>query len=80
MVISSPPSTIGSVIVVHDRVLTVKLQIGARLAFLFLSRADGTLEVLYSALTAIRDCTPPRVDVAHCIRGVFWAARLHFPA
>jgi 3-phenylpropionate/trans-cinnamate dioxygenase ferredoxin reductase subunit len=29
------------------------------------------LVVLYSALTAIRDCTPPTVDAAHCIIGAF---------
>jgi hypothetical protein len=72
MVISSPRALVSAVIAVYDRVLTIKLQTGARLAFLFLcSRTDVILVVLYSALTAIRDCTPATVDVAHCIIGAF---------
>ena len=64
-----------SVIAVHDRELTIKLQTDARLAFLFFcSRTDVILVALYSALAAIRDCTPPTVDVAHCIIDAFWAA------
>ena len=63
---------LGSVIAVHDRVLTIQLQAGARLAFLFFcSRTEVILVVLYYALTAIRDCTPSTVDVAHCIIDVF---------
>jgi Reductase C-terminal len=78
MVISSPRALLSGVIAVHDRVLTIKLQTGARLAFLFFcSRTDVILlilVVLYSAPTAIRDCTLPTVDVAHCIIGRFCAA------
>jgi hypothetical protein len=71
---------LGGVIAVHDRVLTIKLQTGARLAFLFLcSRTDVILVALHSALTAIRDCTPPTVDVAHCIIGAFLAALVGQP-
>jgi hypothetical protein len=63
---------LSGVIAVHDRVLTIKLQAGARLAFLFFCLRTGVILVaLYSALTAIRDCTPPTVGVAHCIIGAF---------
>jgi hypothetical protein len=71
---------LSGLIAVHDRVLTIKLQAGARLAFLFFcSRTDVILVALYSALAAIRDCTPPTVDVAHCIIDAFWAALVGQP-
>src|ERR1700722_19496987 len=52
MVISSPRALLNSVIAVHDRVLTIKSQAGARIAFLsFCSRTGAILVVLYSELT-----------------------------